>query len=59
MEMDLDGEARAAYTRSFDEYARRLQVMAQRNNGRYVGLPTTVSLEEAIFGPILKAGGLQ
>jgi uncharacterized protein (DUF58 family) len=59
MEMDLDASARAGYTAAFDEYARRLQVMAQRNGGRYVGFPTAMPLEDAIFGPIIRAGGVQ
>ncbi len=59
MEMDLDAGARVKYTAAFDEYARRLQVMAQRNGGRYVGLPTAMPLEDAIFGPIIRSGGLE
>lgn len=59
MEMDLDSGVRARYTTAFDEYARRLQVMAQRNGGRYVGFPTAMPLEDAIFGPIIRAGGVQ
>jgi uncharacterized protein (DUF58 family) len=59
VEMDLDAEARAGYTKAFDEYARRLQIMAQRNGGRYVGFPTALSLEDAIFGPIIRSGGVQ
>ena len=59
MEMDLDSGARARYTTAFDGYARRLQVMAQRNGGRYVGFPTAMPLEDAIFGSIIRAGGLQ
>lgn len=59
MDMDLDAGARTRYTSAFDEYARRLQVMAQRNGGRYVGFPTAMPLEDAIFGPIIRAGGVQ
>jgi uncharacterized protein (DUF58 family) len=59
MEMDLDLGSRESYTAAFDEYSRRLQVMAQRNGGRYVGLPTAMPLEDAIFGPIIRAGGVQ
>lgn len=59
MEMGLDAEARARYTDAFDEYAGRLQRLAQRFGGRYVGLETSVQLEEAIFTPILHSGMLQ
>ncbi|HUS08331.1 MAG TPA: DUF58 domain-containing protein [Bryobacteraceae bacterium] len=59
VEMNLDADARAAYTDAFDAYARRLQTVAHRGGGRYVGLRSDTSLEEAIFGPLMRAGGLQ
>jgi uncharacterized protein (DUF58 family) len=59
LDMDLDAEARTTYTAAFDEYARGLQITAQRHGGRYVGISTSSSLEDAIFGPIIRAGGLQ
>jgi uncharacterized protein (DUF58 family) len=59
VEMELDENTRIAYRDSFDAYARRLQLVAQRNGGRYAGLSTDLSLEEALFGPILRSGGLQ
>jgi uncharacterized protein (DUF58 family) len=59
MEMDLDPQARADYTTSFDAYSRRLQIVAQRNGGRYVGLSTDTVLEDAIFGTIMPSGGLE
>ncbi len=59
LEMDLDNEARKNYTAAFDEYARNLQRLAQRNGGRYIGLSTGVPLEDAVFGTLLPSGGLQ
>jgi uncharacterized protein (DUF58 family) len=59
LEIDANQETRSAYTRAFDEYARRLQTLAMRTGGRYVGLPATLSVEEAIFGPMMRVGGMQ
>ncbi len=59
VEMDLDRNARASYTAAFDDYARTLQKVAQRNGGRYVGISTGVPLEDAVFGSLLAGGGLQ
>jgi hypothetical protein len=59
LEIDANQETRIAYTRAFDEYARRLQTLAMRTGGRYVGLPATISIEEAIFGPMMRVGGMQ
>lgn len=59
MELTTDATARASYIAAFDEYARHLNVLAHRTGGRYVGLPTDTPLEEAIFGPLSRAGSLQ
>ncbi|MBI1894982.1 MAG: DUF58 domain-containing protein [Acidobacteria bacterium] len=59
MEIALDEQARLDYTAAFDEYTGRLQRMCQRTGGRHIGLPVTASLEEAIFGPLVRSGGVQ
>lgn len=59
LEMDANEETRLAYTRAFDEYARRLQNVALRTGGRYVGLPANLAVEDAIFGPMMRAGSMQ
>lgn len=59
LEMDANDQTRRAYTQAFDDYARRLQVLALRSGGRYVALPANITVEEAIFGPMMLAGGLQ
>jgi uncharacterized protein (DUF58 family) len=59
LEIGLDAQARTKYTAAFDAYSEHLQSLAQRHGGRYVGLPTTVSLDEAIFGPLARAGVFQ
>ena len=51
-EIDFDGDARQRYEQSFDAYASTLQRAALSSGGRYVGLPTSVGIEEAVFGPL-------
>jgi uncharacterized protein (DUF58 family) len=59
VELSFDSEARVMYTTAFDEYAQALRRVALRNNGRYVGVPTDVPVDEAIFGPIVHAGAME
>ena len=58
VQLAFDDSARAAYTKAFDDYALQLRNVALRNGGRYVGLPTSIPIEEAIFGPIVRAGAI-
>jgi uncharacterized protein (DUF58 family) len=59
LQINFDDEAREAYTESFDSYARALRQMARRKGGRYVGVPTDLSVEQAIFGSMVDMRGLQ
>lgn len=59
IELSVDASARKHYTEAFDEYSRRLQMVANRSGGRYVGIPTTALLEEAIFDSLMRVGGIQ
>lgn len=59
VELAFDAEARARYTKEFDEHADRIERVAMRNGGRYVGLPTSVAIEKAIFGPMVRSEALQ
>jgi hypothetical protein len=59
VQLAFDDNARAAYTAAFDEYALHLRNVALRNSGRYVGLSTSITIEEAIFGPIVRSGAIQ
>lgn len=59
VELSFDNDARAMYTSAFDEYAQELRRVALRNNGRYVAVPTDVPVDEAIFGPLVRAGALE
>lgn len=59
LEMAFDADAQRRYTEAFDLYAQSLQRIAHRNNGRYVGLPVNITIEDAIFGSIARTGGIQ
>jgi len=59
LEIGFDSAARDAYTQAFDAYARNLQNIALRNGGRYIGLSTNTTIEEAVFGPMARSGAIQ
>ena len=59
VELSFDETARAQYTASFDEHAGRVEKVAVRNNGRYVGISTAIPVDQAIFGSLVRAGGLE
>jgi uncharacterized protein (DUF58 family) len=59
LEIGFDDDARLNYTQAFDQYAKAIQRIGLRNSGRYVGLSTATSIEEAIFGPMARSGGVQ
>ncbi len=59
VQLAFDEAARSAYTAEFDKYALRLRDVALRNGGRYVGLSTSILIEDALFGPLVKSGALQ
>jgi uncharacterized protein (DUF58 family) len=59
LEIGFDGAARRNYTEAFDEFAKSIQRIGLRNSGRYVGLSTGTTIEEAVFGPLARSGGIQ
>jgi len=59
VQLAFDDAARASYVAAFDEFALELRNVALRNGGRYVGLSTSIPIEEAIFGPMVRAGAVQ
>ncbi len=59
LQLTFDASARELYAKSFDEYADAIERVAMRNDGRYVGISTSLSLEEAIFGPIIQTRVVQ
>ena len=58
-EIGFDQAARQNYTEAFDEYGKGVQRVALRNSGRYIGLPTSTTIEEAVFGSLARSGGIQ
>ena len=58
VEMAFDRIAREQYTAAFDAYAERVRHVAQRSGGRYLGLPTSVPVDQAIFGPLVNTGAV-
>jgi uncharacterized protein (DUF58 family) len=58
VQLDFDDAARARYTRAFDEYRGAIENVALRSGGRYVGFPTSQSLESVLFGDLVRARGI-
>ncbi len=54
--ISFNGQARAAYTESFDEYSEQIRMLAMRNGGRYAGFSTATPLGEAVFGSLTMLG---
>jgi uncharacterized protein (DUF58 family) len=52
LELSFEQDSRQLYTERFDAYARGLRDLALRKGGRYIGLSTRTSVEEAVFGPL-------
>lgn len=59
LHLTFDAAAREDHAKAFDDYADHLERVAMRNGGRYVGLSTSLSIEEAIFGPIIQTRVVQ
>ena len=59
VQLAFDDAARVSYTAEFDKYARHMREVALRNGGRYVGLATSIAVEDALFGPLVRSGALQ
>jgi uncharacterized protein (DUF58 family) len=57
LKMAIDDDARADYTRAFDEYQAQLRALALRNGGRFASVSTQMPLEEAVFGPLTLSRG--
>ncbi len=58
VKMQIDDQARERYTASFDNYAGALQKIAVRNSGRYLGVAASTTLEEVIFGALVRVKGV-
>jgi len=58
MKLDFDEDARKRYRTAFDEYCNTIQSLALRSGGRYVGISTSQSLENVIFGDLVRIRGI-
>ncbi|MEZ5353149.1 MAG: DUF58 domain-containing protein [Bryobacteraceae bacterium] len=58
LELEFDTEARARYTAAFDDYCDRVRRAVLGHAGRYAAVPTSLPIEEAIFGPVVRARGV-
>jgi uncharacterized protein (DUF58 family) len=56
--LQFDDQARAQYTRAFDDYSAALQQLAVRNGGRFAAVSTATSLEDIIFGELVRTRGI-
>jgi uncharacterized protein (DUF58 family) len=56
--LQFDDHAREQYTRAFDEYSAALQQLAVRNGGRYASVSTSTTLEDIIFGSLVRTRGI-
>ena len=55
LRIQVDDEARRLYTEAFDVFSAGIKEVALRNDGKYSGLPTSMPLDEAIFGTMVRA----
>jgi uncharacterized protein (DUF58 family) len=58
MRVEFNDDARAEYTRQFDEYSASLKQLALRNAGRYVSVSTSRALEDVLFDDMIRARGV-
>jgi len=58
LRIQVDAEARRGYTEAFDLFSAGIKEVALRNEGKYAGLPTSMPLEDAIFGSMVRARSL-
>jgi len=55
LHIHVDDEARARYTAEFDKFAASIRAVAMRNSGRYAAIPTSMAIEDAIFGKLMQS----
>ncbi len=58
LRIQVDADARRRYTEAFDLFSAGIKEVALRNEGKYSGLPTSMPLEDAIFGSMVRARSL-
>ncbi len=58
VKLQFDDAARKNYTVAFDEFTGRIEHLANRANGKYVGVSTAQSLEDVVFGKFVRIRGV-
>ena len=58
VKLQFDDAARRSYTANFDQFTERIEQLANRNNGKYVGVSTEVPLDDIVFGSLIRARGV-
>lgn len=56
--VEMDGESAREYASNYQSFCRKIEYSAARNGGRYLHLRTDVSIEEALYGSLMKAGSV-
>lgn len=59
LEIDFDADARERYTAAFDDWSEELRRTALRHGGRYAAVASSLPVEEAIFGPLVRVQGVR
>jgi uncharacterized protein (DUF58 family) len=54
LRIQVDADARRRYTEAFDAFTAGIKELAMRNDGKYAGIPTSMALEDAIFGTMIR-----
>lgn len=54
LRLQIDDEARRKYRAGFDRFSAELREIALRNQGKYAGIPTSMPLDDAIFGELIR-----
>ena len=58
LKLQFDDAARKNYTEAFDQFTARVEQLANRANGKYVGVSTAQPLEDVVFGKLVRARGV-
>ena len=58
LHVQLDRETAEAFAADFDAYSAAIEKVALRHEGRYIRLDTNVSIEDALYSSLTRAGAL-
>jgi hypothetical protein len=54
LRVQVDEAARAKYTEGFDRFTADIREVALRNQGKFASVPTSMSIDDAIFGELIR-----